>query len=224
MSAVKVPIAYVVEDDEPTRRRLVDKLRGTGLVTVPVQAGSCSEILDALSTGSPDLLLVDLGLPDGSGVEVVQACTARHPSTLIMVMTAFGDEKSVMSAIRAGATGYLLKDDSAEDIAASLRQMFAGGSPLSPAVTRHLIRHIRPEPDTRRADEPLVHLSPRELQVLSLAHKGFSYAEIAELMGVTPTTVAGYTRRIYVKLAVSSRSEAVFEAMKMGLIDAASLP
>jgi DNA-binding NarL/FixJ family response regulator len=137
----------------------------------------------------------------------------------VLVITAFGDEKSVISAIRAGATGFLLKDDTAVDIAGSISQLLAGGAPMSPAVTRHLIRQIRPGAGLGGSRDAAVQLSAREVQVLSLAHKGFAYAEIAKLMRVAPSTVAGYTRRIYEKLAVNSRSEAVFEATRLGILD-----
>jgi DNA-binding NarL/FixJ family response regulator len=210
--------AYVVEDDELTRHSIVEKLRASALVTVPVAVGTCAQILAALALARPDVLLVDLGLPDGSGLNVIRNASQRWPRMLVMVITAFGDEKSVIAAIRAGATGYLLKDDTVQSITASVRQLIAGGSPMSPAVTRHLVRHIRPGA-TNGGCEPTVHLSKRELQVLELAHKGFAYGEIATLMRVSPSTVAGYTRRIYEKLAVNSRSEAVFEASRLGIFD-----
>jgi len=221
-----MPTAYIVEDDEATRNGLAARARASGVVGVPVAVGSCAAILAALAKAPPDVLLVDLGLPDGNGLDVIRICAERYPAVLVMVLTAFADEHSVISAIRTGATGFLLKDDAAGDIDAHLRQLLTGGSPISPAITRHLIRHLRPAPKPGALPnaDAAVHLSSREVEVLTLAHKGFTYGEIARLMGVTSHTVAGYVRRIYVKLAVHSRSEAVYEASKLGLIDGPQAP
>lgn len=114
--------------------------------------------------------------------------------------------------------GYLLKDDTEEMIEASIRQLLDGGSPISPSIARHLIRHFQP---SRAGGEIKVQgdmLSPRELDVLTFAAKGYSYQEVAELLGVTPNTVSSYTKKIYEKLAVNSRNEALFEATRLGLV------
>ncbi len=131
-----------------------------------------------------------------------------------MVITVFGDERRVIGAIEAGASGYLLKDDSTHELGGAIRLLLDGGSPISPAIARHLIRRLHP-PHATHNDSAL---APRELEVLSLAAKGFSYAEIAQMLGVTPNTIGSYTKRIYAKLTVTSRAEAVFEASRLGLI------
>jgi DNA-binding NarL/FixJ family response regulator len=209
---------FIVEDDEPTRHSLVRKIEAGGAeFHVATAVGTCREILQALQSTRPDVLLVDLGLPDGNGLDVVRDAARRWPRLLIMVITMFGDESRVVGAIRAGATGYLLKDDAAEGIGAAIRQLLSGGAPISPGIARHLIRQLR-SPNGSDAPAAPIKLSQRELDVLTLASKGYSYAETAGLLGLTPSTVGSYTKTLYEKLAVGSRSEAVFEATRLGLI------
>jgi DNA-binding NarL/FixJ family response regulator len=212
---------FIVEDDDLTRTSLVRRIAEAqaGLV-VTTAVGTCREIRGALEATRPAVLLVDLGLPDGDGLDIIRETARRWPSVLIMVITVFGDEMKVVSSIKAGASGYLLKDD-AVGIGEAIRQMLAGGSPISPAIARHLIRHFRPA-DTEPPATSSVTLTPREMEILTLAAKGFSYAETAALLGLTSSTVSSYTKNIYGKLAVSSRSEAVYEATRMGLINSGS--
>jgi DNA-binding NarL/FixJ family response regulator len=134
-----------------------------------------------------------------------------------MVITIFGDEQHVVTAIEAGAMGYLLKDGSAEYIGSSVLEMMAGGSPISPPIARYLLRRFRP-PDAGEDDTAPPKLSEREHEVLTLIVKGFSYAEIARLIGVSAHTVTTHVRNIYRKLEVHSRGEAVYEALQLGLV------
>lgn len=173
---------------------------------------------DSLARGAPDVLLVDLGLPDMSGIEIIREAARRYPHTDTMVVTVFGDEEHVLASIEAGATGYLLKDSLPEELIESIRQLRAGGSPISPAIARQLLNRLRPAgavapplPDHRE-------LSARESEILSFIAKGFSFAEIAKLLEISPHTVTTYVKKIYQKLAVHSRGEAVYEAGRMGLI------
>ena len=135
---------FIVEDDELTRHSLARKIEASGAeFHVATAVGTCREILQALQSTRPDVLLVDLGLPDGNGLDVVRDAAHRWPRLLIMVITMFGDESRVVGAIRAGATGYLLKDDATEGIGAAIRQLLSGGAPISPGIARHLIRQLR---------------------------------------------------------------------------------
>jgi DNA-binding NarL/FixJ family response regulator len=217
---------FIVEDDDLTRASLVRRIAEAQVsLQVTAAVGTCREIRAALEASRPAVLLVDLGLPDGDGLDIIRETARRWPAVMIMVITVFGDELKVVSSIKAGASGYLLKDDAAVGIGEAIRQMLAGGSPISPAIARHLIRHFRPEA-TAGADRPpaptAVALTPREMEILALASKGFSYGETAALLGLTSSTVSSYTKNIYGKLAVSSRSEAVYEATRMGLINSRS--
>ncbi len=213
---------FIVEDDDLTRTSLVRRVAESQAgLQVTSAVGTCREIRAALEASRPTVLLVDLGLPDGDGLDIIRETAQRWPAVLIMVITVFGDELKVVASIKAGATGYLLKDDAAVGIGEAIRQMLAGGSPISPAIARHLIRHFRPDSNQAQAPTPIT-LTPREMEILTLASKGFSYAETAALLGLTSSTVSSYTKNIYGKLAVSSRSEAVYEATRMGLINSRS--
>lgn len=175
-----------------------------------------SSALDALKKLTPDVLLVDLGLPDMSGLEVIRACAATHPECEMMVITVFGDEQHILQSIEAGATGYLLKDAMPEDLAAQIHTLRAGGSPISPVIARQLLsRHTSPRPDVP-ADA--AQLSDREREVLRLVAKGYTFPEIARLLEVSAHSVMTYVKRSYRKLHVNSKTEAVYEARKMGLL------
>ena len=208
---------FIVEDDTVTRESLRARIEAHPRLTVGAAVGTAADALAALAT-RPDVLLVDLGLPDGSGIDVIRGALRQHAGLPIMVITVFGNEKRVVGAIQAGATGYLLKDDQTNEIGAAIEQLLQGGSPISPAIARHLIRHFQPAPSTP-ASTPREALTAREQEVLALAMKGFSYAEIAELLSLSPNTIASYTKHIYEKLAVGSRTEAIYEASRLGLIE-----
>jgi len=208
----------VVEDDYNTRARLGRAVAAHPELTLAATAGTIADGRAALAAHRPAVLLVDLGLPDGSGIELITEARRTSPGTLAMVITVFGDESHVVAAIEAGAMGYLLKDESPEHIGRSILEILAGGSPISPPIARHLLRRFRDvaaEPGVA-ADVP--RLSDREHQVLTLIVKGFSYAEIAGLLGVSGHTVTTHVRSIYRKLEVHSRGEAVYEALQLGLV------
>jgi len=208
----------LVEDDDITRRSLCDRISSDADFRVVAAVGSCAEARSMLCNRSVDVLLVDLGLPDGNGIDVIAWAAYRSPQLKIMVITVFGDEKRVVSAIKAGAIGYLLKSDGTQQIGIAIRQLLDGGSPISPAIARHLIRLFAAsetcESSTR--SEPL---KSREQEILSLAAKGFSYGEIAQMLRLSVNTVAMHTKTIYEKLSVNSRAAAVYEASRLGLLD-----
>lgn len=220
MTSPTRPRVLLVEDDEPTRRRLADAIAGHPGLELVGAVGTCAEARDALAAQAPDVLLTDLGLPDGDGADLIREARRRGLATEAMVVTVFGDEKHVVAAIEAGAMGYLLKDGTADYIGQSILDMLAGGSPISPAIARHLLRRfnapgaVAPPPDV----SALPRLSEREHETLTLIVKGFSYAEIARLMGVSAHTVTTHVRNTYRKLEVHSRGEAVYEALQLGLV------
>ena len=208
---------FIVEDDGVTRDSLRARIEAHPRLSVGAAVGTAGEAIAALAN-RPDVLLVDLGLPDGSGIDVIRAALRQHADLPIMVITVFGNEKRVVGAIQAGAIGYLLKDDQTNEIGAAIEQLLLGGSPISPAIARHLIRHFQP-PSSDPQSTSREALTAREQEVLGLAMKGFSYAEIAQLLCLSPNTIGSYTKRIYEKLAVSSRTEAIYEASRLGLIE-----
>ncbi|MEL7311448.1 MAG: response regulator transcription factor [Pseudomonadota bacterium] len=212
---------FILEDDEQTRLSLINRLEREARFEVCASAGTIGESVPLLKTQRPDVLLVDLQLPDGESFGLIAAHTERAPDVPVLVISVFGDEKRVVSAIEAGAQGYLLKDDAGEDLTDAIDQVLAGEAPISPAIARHLIRRFQvastggaPKETAPRQDV----LSEREIEVLRLASKGLTYQETAKMLGVSVNTVGTYTRRVYQKLAVSSRAEALFEARQMGLM------
>ncbi|HZR84005.1 MAG TPA: response regulator transcription factor [Candidatus Binatia bacterium] len=211
------PTVLIVEDDPPTRKRLESAVAALPDLQLLGSSGSANEARAALR-GRPDVMLVDLGLPDGSGVDLIREARRVSSETRAMVITVFADEDHVLEAIKAGAQGYLLKDGSAEYIGRSIEELLAGGSPISPAIARYLLQSLQqPAARAARAETPL--LTDRELEILNLVAKGFSVPEVGELLGISGRTVTTHVQHIYRKLEVSSRSEAIFEAVNLGLID-----
>ncbi len=175
----------LVEDDPRTRDRLASVVRRQPELTLVADVETFAEGRDAIAQHAPEVLLTDLGLPDGDGTELIRIALARDPDTLCMVVTVFGDERHVLAAIEAGALGYLLKDARPDDLATSILDMLAGGSPISAAIARHLLHRLHPkeappvaapaETPARGAGEPQPHLSGREREVLGFVVKGFTY-------------------------------------------------
>lgn len=217
----------LVEDDVSFQHALREALGDAPDMALLWSASTRAQGLRALEDGPIDVLLVDLGLPDGSGIDVIRAAHVRWPDCGIMVNTAFGDEMHVMESLEAGAAGYLLKDSPAADTAAEIRSMHQGGSPISPLIARQILMRFQ---EQGKALSPLAApvssekaravLSPREHEVLAYITKGFTSDEIAGLMSVSRHTVLTFVRRIYKKLVVSSKAEAIYEARIQGLLDA----
>lgn len=168
-----------------------------------------------------DLALLDLGLPDGSGVEVVEALRDRQPEVQSVVVTIHDDDDHLFPALQAGAFGYLLKDQPRELIADQLRRMSAGEPPLSPSIARRVISHFaaqavrKPSSSSKAA---AVVLTERETEVLVRVSKGYTLPEIGDQLNLSRHTIADYVKQIYRKLNVTSRAEAAVEAHRLGLV------
>lgn len=210
----------VVEDDPAFLTRFCGIVASSPDLTLLGAVSSLAAARHALARGMPDVLLVDLGLPDGSGIDLIREVSRRHPATDIMVVSVFGDEEHVLASIEAGATGYVLKDSLPEEFVALIAQLRAGGSPISPLIARRLLKRFVPAttPAAGSVAPAEAALSAREGEVLGLIAKGFNFAEIARLLSVSPHTVTAHVKKIYQKLAVHSRGEAVYEATRMGLL------
>ncbi|MBB4096835.1 response regulator transcription factor [Sphingomonas kyeonggiensis] len=214
----------LVEDDIAFQNSFAAAVRSSADIQLIGMAHNVAQAKKMLAGDPLDVLVVDLGLPDGSGIDVIRAAHAAWPDCGIMVSTTFADEKHVIASIEAGAAGYLLKDSSAEKIADEIRALHAGGSPISPRIARQILLRFRPaEPvptaaAIATATPMATPLSPREREALELITKGFSYDEIAELMQVSRNTVMTFVRRIYQKLEVTSKAEAIFEARNHGIL------
>lgn len=181
-------------------------------ITVTV-AGSLSQARAAIHPAL-DIALLDLELPDGSGLDLIRDLLAGAPACRPIVMSLYGDDRHLFPALRAGALGYLLKSDPQERVVQSLQQSVAGEPPLSPAVALRILGFFsdgaRQQPDET--------LSPRELEILTLVAKGYKVPEVAGLLGVAISTTQSYIKRIYQKLSISSRAEAALEAARRGLV------
>lgn len=208
----------VVEDDAPTRSYLVSAVEATVGLQLAGQAENVAEGRRLIEAHQPSVLLVDLQLPDGSGLELIRFAKTNSPETQSLVITVFGDEQSVLSAISAGAQGYLLKDSTAKRIGGAIHDLLAGGAPISPPIARYLLLKFQsPTPAVEASGEQPA-LSRREQEVLELVVKGFTFPEIAVVLKITTHTVTTHVRRIYRKLEVRSRSEAVYEALQQGIV------
>jgi DNA-binding NarL/FixJ family response regulator len=192
--------------------------------------------LALLDSVAPDVMLVDLGLPDMDGVEVIRHAARQAPETDILVATMLADDQHVLACIEAGASGYLLKDELPESISASLHEIHRGGAPISPTIARRVLNRFRQMPPAalpfargngsgsgtangrNGQGEPGGALSQREIDILRLVAKGMSFAQVGELLAISPHTVVTHIKKIYRKLAVHSRGEAVYEARQMGLL------
>lgn len=220
------PLIHValVEDDVNFLNAFTAAIEAAPDMRLVSTANTLSQALQILKQAPAHVLVVDLGLPDGSGIEAIRVAHENWPECAIMVSTTFADEMHVIQSIEAGASGYLLKDSSQEKLIEQIRSLCAGGSPISPLIARQILIRFRQDDKAamhtsgQRANVVCSVLSERELEVLSLITKGFTYDEIAKIMHVSRNTVMTYVRRIYTKLEVKSRTEAINEARSQGLL------
>jgi len=216
----------IVEDDDETRARLAASIRARADFRLTGTFATGRKALRALDREVPDVLLVDLGLGDVSGLDIIRHVAAHHPTCDMLVITVFGDENHVITALQAGARGYLLKDALTRDITVDIAELRNGGSPLSPIIARQLLKRLH-DPAPPAAPVPAAvnrehstedGLTRREIEILRTIARGFTYAETAQLLGVSMQTVHAHLKRIYRKLAVHSKTEAVYEADARNLI------
>jgi DNA-binding NarL/FixJ family response regulator len=204
----------VVEDQPLLAQWLMETLVVCFPEIVVRDAATCAAALQAIDSAVPDIALVDLGLPDGSGVEVIRNLARREADCQIVVTTIYADDHHLFPALQAGAHGYLLKDQPREQTLQSLRGIALGEPPLSACIARRLLR-VFDEP----ADKAAPSLTARERQALSLIAKGYKIADVAIGMGISHHTAHEFIKSAYRKLKVSSRAEATIEATRLGLIN-----
>lgn len=205
------------------RERISEIIRCSDELALGFICGTLKEGIASIKVSPPEVLLLDLGLPDGNGIELIKYIEGHGVRTGVIVMTAFGDERSILDAISAGAVGYLLKDEEHQAIETSIAQMLKGGSPISPSIARHLLKRFQgeqslPKKKLFRQQTGKMQLTTREFEVLQKISKGFTSKEISEMESLSYHTVTTHIRNIYKKLSVNSRAEALFEAYSMGLL------
>lgn len=223
VSVQPIPIRVVlVEDDERMREQLTAVVSSDNRLSLVAAFDRLRTALDWLEHQVPDVMLVDLGLPDGSGLELIRACSRLHDTCDIMVVSMFADEANVLASIEAGALGYVHKDATDTDIVDAILSLRSGGSPMSPAIARRMLTRIRSTPVVDPTPRPVIAsasaLTPRETEILNLISRGYSYQEVAGLLNIMVSSVQTHIKSMYRKLAVHSRSEAVFEARALGLL------
>ena len=223
-SVVRVAI---VEDDLETLERFAQAISRDARTTVVEKVRTGREAMVRLPLVSPDVLLVDLGLPDVHGSEVIRFASRALPECDVMVITVFGDERNVVSSVEAGATGYVLKDAGDADVVARIVELRAGGSPMSPGVARIVLNRMRGGRDAEAVGKPgaeggmreAAALSSREVEVLRLMSRGYTYSEIGGHLGISVHTVTSHIKNSYRKLAVHSAAAAVTRAADLHLFD-----
>lgn len=225
----------IVEDDSQMRDFFAASVQRSPSLAIARSVATVTDAIAVLSDASQvvDVLLTDLGLPDGSGLEVIRYARRSHPDCEALVISMFGDEDNVLASIEAGALGYIHKDAAPDDIAKTILEMKAGASPISPMIARRVLFKYRamqtdaaiaPALSTYGAvkseaiDSAKSLLSRREQEVLELVSRGFSYSEIAELKNLSVHTIQTHIKSLYGKLEVHSKMEAVLEATRMGLL------
>jgi len=230
-SPAPAPIrVFVVEDQAKILKHQLKLLEASPELVLVGTAMSGESALEELQHCTPDVILLDLGLPRMDGIAVTRAVKARYPSIEILIFTIFDEEEKVLDAVKAGASGYLLKGMPAERIIEAIQEVRAGGTVIQPNLARRLLRHFQvapvdsadrlvPEVVQPLAQEPALRpLSDRETEILQLIAKGVSNTEAASALKLSKATIRTHLEHIYQKLEVSNRVEAVTEGIRKGLI------
>lgn len=206
----------IIEDQEKIRAGLAALIGGTEGFTCTGVWASMEEALTGFDGASPDIALVDLGLPGISGIEGIRMLRERHPKLALLVLTVYEDEERIFGALCAGACGYLLKGTPPARLMESLREAVEGGAPMSPQIARRVIEHF--QLPRHLPASPAYDLTPHEIRLLRLLVDGHHYQTAADELGVTVNTIRFHLRSIYEKLQVHSKAEAVAKALRERLV------
>ena len=197
----------VVDDHEVVRAGVTALLDRSGDIRVCGDSGDPNEVIDLVDDLRPDVVVMDVRFPGGSGIEATRAIRAVHPETGVVVLTSFPDDEALFGAIQAGAGAFVLKDGDGTEVVDAVRRVAAGGGVLDPAMTPAVLERLRRDPGLA-GDERLARLSPREHDILALVADGRTNREIGELLHVSEKTVKNHLTHILAKLDVSRRAEA----------------
>lgn len=224
MEPEKVKI-LVVDDHTIVREGTAKMLELLGDFQVVGQASGAREALDKVRTLTPDVVLMDIKMPGINGIEATRLIKQDHPEVEVLILSMYDEDEYVVEAVKAGATGYLLKDASQEDLARAIRVVHGGGSLVQPALARRVLKefaHLAREsaPTSAPARQNLLReLSEREIEVLRCVADGKSNKEVAEILVISEKTVKAHLRSIFRKLEVGDRAQAVAQAMRKGLVE-----
>ena len=215
LTSVRPIKVAIIEDHQKFRECLEFLLNNTAGYRCISSFRSMEEALAKIDVNLPDVALVDIGLPGMSGVEGVRILKERYPALVMLMNTVYDDDERIFQALCAGASGYLLKKTPPAKVLESLQEAIAGGAPMSPEVARRVLALFREV----RAPEPRDHdLTPHELRLLKFLVEGHSYKTAAVTLGVSVKTISFHLQKIYEKLQVHSKSEAVAKAFRKGLV------
>ena len=212
----------LLEDDTASRLYFERCIRAHPALDLQASFGLLRDATDWLQEHPADLLLTDLALPDGHGLELIYRLRSLQPHCETLVISVMGDEDTVLACVEAGAVGYIHKDTDPQDIGQIISDVKHGASPISPMIARKLLERLRnPVPATPALQPPAhdVRLTTREADVLQLIARGYSYAEIADMESISKHTVQMHIKNLYSKLAVHSRGAAVYQASLLGLVE-----
>jgi len=211
----------IIDDDAASLARLAGLVAELLVEQAPQihTADTLGSACTLLQTHHFDLALVDMQLPDGTGIELIGWMQQHVPQLQAVIVSAFAEEEAIFGALRAGAIGYLLKDRDDIELTVALRSLQRGGAPIDPMIARRILALLpAAQPAVAAPPIPSVHLSERELGILSHVAQGYGNRAIADLLGLSRLTIEAHTRNIYRKLSVGSRTAAVYEARAMGLL------
>lgn len=208
----------IVEDKVEIASRIKSAVEQSDELEVSGVAGDIDTGLKYLFERKPRIVLVDLGLPDGSGVEIINAVAQTDWTCDALVISIFGDEARVIEALQAGAKGYLLKSGSMQSIGEDVKSVIEGGSPISPQIARHLLEMVRQSSISSDNDKVVIELTGRKTEILNAVAKGYKRREIGEKLGISTGTVGNHINNIYQILNVGSNTEAIAQATRMGIL------
>jgi DNA-binding NarL/FixJ family response regulator len=208
----------LVEDDDLTRQRIVEILQQRMPQSAISEFKDLKTAQKHASTHPQDFWLVDLGLPDGSGIDLIRYVKKIYTDTNVLVLSVFGDVDNILNSIEAGANGYLLKDAVERDLMDALDAIDSGGTPLSPMIASRLLERMLPAKVNDASGINGYLLTGREAELLNFLSRGYTASEVGERMEIAVSTVRTHIKNIYSKLAVKSRTEAIFEARAMGIL------
>jgi len=194
----------IIEDHEHFRKSLIKVIEGSKDFKLTGVYSTAEEALVSLMDSPPDIAIVDIKLKSMSGIELIQQTRGRLPYTQFLMCTAFENNENVFNALKAGASGYIVKGSSADELRNAISELHNGGAPMSPYIARKVISLMHKKDDSNNYG-----LSERELEVISLLSHGLLYKEISERLGISPNTVKNHCKNIYKRLHVQNKTEAI---------------